>query len=97
MTIGVTASMETKVKAGFLGNGASATVGVEASFEASAGMEKSSAYGSAISDEVSKEISSTASEDITTIHKTTCTPLEGDTRVGLWQWVIASEDNSVSA
>ena len=30
-------------------------------------------------------------------HRTTCTPKDGETRAGLWQWVISSEDYSVSA
>lgn len=95
LSVGVTASTDVKVKTGFMGNGASAKVGVEVSAEASAGVETSESYETAMTNEISREISSTAAQDITHTHETTCTPAEGDTRVGLWQYVISSEDNSV--
>jgi len=52
---------------------------------------------------VKKELSSTSSEDSTVVHSTTCTPrgTNGDETAvlgcGLWQWVITTEDYSVSA
>jgi len=61
------------------------------------GWHGSSVESNALESNVSHEISSTATHGTTSVHETTCTPKDGETRAGVWQWVITSEDLSVSA
>ena len=88
---GYNASVTAEAKAGFLGSGVS--VG------GTAGMHGTSKSAEALSQSIKSEVSSAASVGTTTVHMTTCSSKEGDpdTRTGLWQWVITSEDYSTSA
>ena len=78
-------------------------MGVGASVSGSIGKNGSKTSGATVEGEVLKELSSTSSEDSTVVHKTTCNPSgtnEDGLPVlgsGLWQWVITTEDYSVSA
>ena len=69
----------------------------------STGKNGSKTAGATVEGEVRRELSSASSEDSTVVHSTTCTPrgsIEDGTLVlgtGLWQWVITTEDYSVSA
>ena len=81
--------MTAEAHAGFAGMGASLST--------KAGMNGTSKSGSALSQSVSSEISSVASVGTTTTHTTECHPKEGETRSGIWQWVITTEDYSTSA
>ena len=87
---GWNASVTAEAKAGVLGFGSvgvSGTVGGDVNDKKEKALENS----------VAEEIASTASVGTTTTHKTTCTPEEGGSRAGLWQWVISTEDYSTSA
>ena len=86
---GWNASVTAAAKAEFMGSGLSVS--------GTAGMHGTSKSSQALSQSIQSEISSAASVGTTTIHKTTCTAKEGEARTGLWQWVISSEDYSVSA
>ena len=81
--------MTAEAHAGFMGSGVS--------LSASAGMNGTSKSGSALSHSVSSEVSSVASQGTTTVHTTECNPKDGETRAGIWQWVITTEDYSTSA
>ena len=69
----------------------------ESKVSGTAGMHMNISAGLALENMVSSEIASTASVGTTTTHKTTCTPKEGESRAGLWQWVISTEDYSTTA
>lgn len=47
--------------------------------------------------ENSRDIANSSGSDSSSEYKTTCTPLTGDNRTAIWQWVLATADNSVSA
>ena len=83
--------MTAEAKAGFMGSGVS--------IGGSAGMHGTSKSSEALKLSIKSEVSSAASVGTTTTHFTTCSSKEGDpdSRTGLWQWVITSEDYSVSA
>ena len=87
---GWNASVTAEAKAGVPGFG---SVGVSGTV----GATGSSASQKALENSVSAEIASTASVGTTTTHKTTCTPKDGESRAGLWQWVISTEDYSTAA
>ena len=83
--------MTAEAKAEFAGSGVSV--------KGSAGMHGTSNSEETLKQSIQSEVSSAASQGTTTIHHTTCTskPGDPDTRTGLWQWVISSEDYSTSA
>ena len=72
-------------------------MGVGASVSGTGGFHGTSQSAEALKQSVSAEISNAASVGTTTTLKTTCTPKDGETRAGLWQWVISSEDYGVAA
>ena len=72
-------------------------MGIGGGISGSGGMHGTSQSGETLKQSVKSEVSAAASVGTTTTHKTTCTPKKGENRAGLWQWVISSEDYSVSA
>ena len=75
------------VTAGFMGSGVTASGGGHSNSSSSISGEY----------EASKEIASTANSDQSVTQETTCTPKGTDLGSGLWQWIITTEDYSVSA
>ena len=90
MESGWNASVTAEAKAGVPGFG---EVGVSGTVGGTGNSKKEKARENS----VSEEIASTASVGTTTTHKTTCTPKDGESRAGLWQWVITTEDYSTAA
>ena len=90
MESGWNASVTAEAKAGVPGFG-------EVGVSGTVGKTGNSKMEKARENLVSQEISSTASVGTTTTHFTTCTPKEGESRAGLWQWVITTEDYSTTA
>jgi len=83
------ASVSAGAKVGFMGSGASVKV--------EGGMHGSESSSSSIHASLSKEISATAGVDKTTTHQTSCTPKQGESGSGLWQWVLSTSDYSTAA
>ena len=86
---GYNASVTLGAKVGFAGSGVST--------EGTAGMHGTSQSAGALKQSIQSEVSSAASVGTTTTHHTTCAPKAGETRAGLWQWILSSEDFSVQA
>ena len=69
----------------------------EASASATAGGSGSNTEEDSREHTIASEIANTANVGTTTSHTTKCTPKADEKRVGLWQWVITTEDYSTTA
>jgi len=53
--------------------------------------------GASVQASLAREINNLAGESSEMSHETTCTPGDGESGAGLWQWVLATSDYSTSA
>ena len=67
------------------------------SAEATVGGSYKMSTDSETEQEVAKEIASSAESNQSMVYEIECNPPEGETRAGLWQWVMSTSDYQVAA